>query len=149
MGKRRAARELALRLLFQMDVGNAPLEDVLASLDQRPQAAETIEFARCLLEGAVAQRAIIDEVLERYAREWSLDRMASVDRNVLRIATYEILFCPEIPPSVSVDEAVEMVKKYSTAESGKFVNGILGNLVRHLDEEQARLPSHADPGKAP
>jgi N utilization substance protein B len=149
MGKRRAARELALRLLFQMDVGNAPLHDVLASLDQRPHNLETIEFARLLLEGAVAQRAAIDEVLERYAREWSLDRMASVDRNVLRIATYEILFCPEIPPSVSVDEAVEMVKKYSTAESGKFVNGILGNLVRHLDEEQARLPSHADNGKAP
>ena len=149
MGKRRAARELALRLLFQMDVGNAPLEDVLASLDQRPQHAETIEFARRLLEGAVAERAVIDEVLERYAREWSLDRMASVDRNVLRIATYEILFLPEIPPSVSVDEAVEMVKKYSTAESGKFVNGILGNLVRHLDEEQARLPSQAETGKAP
>jgi N utilization substance protein B len=137
MGKRRAARELALRLLFQMDVGNAPLHDVLASLDQRPHNLETIEFARLLLEGAVAQRAAIDEVLERYAREWSLDRMASVDRNVLRIATYEILFCPEIPPSVSVDEAVEMVKKYSTAESGKFVNGILGNLIReHAADKQ-------------
>jgi transcription antitermination factor NusB len=143
MGKRRAARELALRLLFQMDVGNAPLDDVLASLDQRPHNPETIEFARLLLQGADAQRAVIDEVLERYAREWSLDRMASVDRNVLRIATYEILFLPEIPPSVSVDEAVEMVKKYSTGESGKFVNGILGNLVRHLDEEQARARSHA------
>jgi transcription antitermination factor NusB len=139
MGKRRAARELALRLLFQMDVGNAPLCDVLANLDQGPHNPEMVEFARLLLEGTIAQRAVIDEVLERYAREWSLDRMASVDRNVLRLSTYEILFLPEIPPSVSVDEAVEMVKKYSTGESGKFVNGILGNLVRHLDEELARL----------
>jgi transcription antitermination factor NusB len=138
MGKRRAARELALRLLFQMDVGNAPLEDVVAALDDGSHNPESVAFARQLLQGTVTHRAAIDEMLERYAREWSLDRMASVDRNVLRLATYELLFLPEIPPSVSVDEAVEMVKKYSTAESGKFVNGILGNLVRHLDEEQAR-----------
>ena len=137
-GKRRAARVLALRLLFQMDVGNAPFDDVLAALDQGSHNPETVRFARQLLQGTVAQRAAIDEVLERYARDWTLSRMASVDRNVLRIATYEILFLPEIPPGVSVDEAVELVKKYSTAESGKFVNGILGNLVRHLDEELNR-----------
>jgi N utilization substance protein B len=141
MGKRRSARELALRLLFQMDVGNAPLHEIVAALDEGRYNADTMAFARQLLQGTVANRAPIDDVLERYAREWRLDRMASVDRNVLRLATYEILFLPDIPASVSVDEAVEIAKKYSTAESGKFVNGILGNLVRHLDEELARLPT--------
>jgi len=144
MGKRRAARELALRLLFQMDVGSASLDDVLAAAEHGARHADTVAFARALVQGAVTERAAIDEVLNRYAREWSLDRMASVDRNVLRLAAYELLFLPEIPPSVSVDEAVEMVKKYSTGESGKFVNGILGNLVRHLDQELRRVQPRPD-----
>ena len=76
----------------------------------------------------------IDQLIAQYAKEWSLDRMANVDRNILRLAAYEILYEPDVPNSVAVDEAVELAKKYSTAESGKFVNGILGNVLRHIDE---------------
>lgn len=137
MGKRRSARELALRLLFEVDVGKAPVEQVLEmSLEPERYDAPTIAFARKLLEGTVAHCHELDELIGQYAKEWSLDRMANVDRNILRLATYEVLYEPDIPASVSVDEAVELAKKYSTAESGKFVNGILGNILRHLDAHQ-------------
>lgn len=139
MGKRRAGRELALKLLFQVDVGGGTPEEVLdLSLDPERFAPETIDFARQLVQQALAHLPEIDRMISRYAKDWSLERMANVDRNILRLAVMEILFMPEIPPSVSADEAVELAKKYSTAESGRFVNGILGNLIRHLEEERHR-----------
>jgi N utilization substance protein B len=107
------------------------------AFQQEPRDAQTLAFARDLVEGVVKQGARIDAAIEKHAREWTLERMANIDRNVLRLAICELLFMPDIPPSVTVDEAVELAKKYSTAESGRFVNGILGNLVRHLDEELA------------
>jgi len=139
MGKRRRGREAALRMLFEIDVGKTPREGVVARhLAESDLDPESVEFARLLVEGTLSERQHIDELLSHYAREWSLSRMANVDRNVLRLAAYEILYLPDIPASVSVDEAVELAKKYSTGESGKFVNGILGNLIReHASEEQA------------
>jgi len=136
MGRRRSARELALKLLFQVDVGKATVAQVLDTMEAERYDAPTIAFARQLLEGTVAHYKEIDGLISHYAREWSLERMANVDRNILRLAIYEILYEPDIPVSVSVDEAVELAKKYSTSESGKFVNGILGNLLRHLDEHK-------------
>ena len=107
---------------------------------QEPRDAQTLAFARDLVEGVVQQGTRIDAVIAKYALDWTLERMANIDRNVLRLAICELLFMPDIPPSVTVDEAVELAKKYSTAESGRFVNGILGNLVRHLDDELAEQP---------
>jgi N utilization substance protein B len=136
MGKRRDARELALRVLFQVDMARVePGAAMEASFSEGAHEEEALSFARQLVLGAVQHRDRIDQVINHHARGWTLDRMANIDRNVLRLAIYEILYLPDIPPSVSVDEAVEMAKKYSTAESGRFVNGILGNLLRHLDEE--------------
>ena len=133
MPTRRAGRELALRVLFQVDVGKTPAQEALAtSAESAPFHAQTLEFARALVEGTVANCAHVDTVISHYARGWTLERMAGVDRNVLRLAVYEILFRPETPHSVAVDEAVELAKKYSTAESGKFVNGILRSLLRDL-----------------
>ena len=138
MGKRRAARELTLRTLFQVDVGGmTPDEAVDLAFAQEPGDAQTQTFARDLVEGVVQQKTRIDAVIEKYARDWTLERMANIDRNVLRLAICELLFMPDIPPSVTVDEAVELAKKYSTAESGRFVNGVLGALLHHLDEELA------------
>ena len=91
-----------------------------------------------LVEGALSRRQEIDAAIERHAIGWTIGRMAGVDRNLLRIAMYEILHLPDIPPSVSVDEAVELAKRYSTAESGRFVNGILGSALRELTREQPR-----------
>lgn len=140
MGSRRISRELALRALFQTDVGRAAVEEAVASCDaQGRYSAQTLDFARELALGTAKHRDPIDRLIEKYARDWTLDRMANVDRNVLRLAIFELLYLPDIPPGVTVDEAVELAKKYSTAESGRFVNGILGNMVRNLDGELAEL----------
>ena len=134
---RHAGREVALRALFQVDVGGASPEEAFGAVcDAERYAEETAEFARDLFSGAGSHADHINHVIERHARGWSLDRMANVDRNILRLALYELLYRPDIPPSVAVDEAVELAKKYSTAESGRFVNGVLGNVVRNLDQER-------------
>jgi N utilization substance protein B len=126
-----------LRALFQIDVaGAAPEEALTVSASDNPYSEATVEYARELILGCREHVARIDGVMERYARGWTLARMANVDRNVLRLATFELLFRPDVHPSVVVDEAVELAKKYSTAESGRFVNGVLGSLVRSLEEER-------------
>lgn len=106
------------------------------SLSAGDSKAETQVFARELVEKTVEARARIDALIGKYARGWTLERMANVDRNVLRLAICELLCFSDIPASVTVNEAVELAKRYSTAESGRFVNGILGNLVRHLEAEK-------------
>jgi N utilization substance protein B len=137
-GGRHASRELALRALFQMDLAGISLEEAFAAVsDPDLYLEETITFGRELLEGTVAHRERIDAIIERHAIGWTLERMAGIDRNVLRLAVYELLYRADIPASVTVDEAVELAKDYSTAESGRYVNGVLGDVVRHLEQEQA------------
>lgn len=139
MGSRRTSRELAIRALFQTDVGQFKPEEALESvLDPDRYASVTLDFARELVIGVAEHLPHIDQMIEEYARGWTLDRMANVDRNVLRVAVFELLYLPDVPPSVTVAEAVELAKQYSTAESGRFVNGILGSFVRNLDSELAR-----------
>ena len=133
MRKRRAAREQALQWLYQIDVGKTDVDLALAQPRLRLQD-EGLAFAEQLLRGTVANIKPIDALIASYAKEWSLDRMASVDRNLLRLAVFEILYLPDIPHSVSADEAVELAKKYSTGESSKFVNGVLGSLLRDLEQ---------------
>lgn len=137
VGKRRAGREVALRALYQVDVGKMVPEEALAfSAEEGPYGEDTMTFASELVLGCLEHQAEIDETITRHARGWTLERMAHVDRNVLRLAVFEILHRPDVPGSVAVDEAVELAKKYSTAESGRFVNGVLGNLVRRVEGEQ-------------
>jgi N utilization substance protein B len=131
--KRRYGRELALQALFKIDVGKADpkrcIEDIKS--EDSSQVSEDIkEFAISLTQGVVDNLEEIDRAIESSAHEWSLDRMASVDRNVLRIAAYEIMFCPDIPIKVSINEALELVKIYSEPESVKFVNGVLGTVAK-------------------
>jgi N utilization substance protein B len=139
MGSRRTSREIALRALFQTEVGHFdPSEALDQLLDADRYSADTLGFARELALGVSAHHRRIDAAIEQYARGWTLERMANVDRNILRVAMFELLYLPDIPPSVTVDEAVELAKRYSTAESGRFVNGILGSVVRNLETELAR-----------
>jgi len=139
MGKRRRGRETALKLLFQIDIGKLPAEEVLArALEEGKADAEAVSFAHELVRGTLDNLREIDGLISRYAKDWTLERMANVDRNVLRLALFELLYLPDIPASVSVDEAVELAKRYSTSESGKFVNGILGNVVRDYCPAEAR-----------
>src|SRR5579883_777664 len=130
---RREAREMALRMLFQMDVGKQPVDEVIeAALAQSVLEGANRQFAEDVVRGTLAHREQIDEHLERLASDWSVERQAVVDRNILRMTTYEILFRPDTPVAAVINEAVELAKKYSTAESGRFVNGVLGALARSV-----------------
>ncbi len=138
MSKRRSGRELAFRLLFQMDLGGGELDDVFAVAREQSEAtAEVWEFASALARGAWQNHTAIDRDIERLATGWSLERMATADRNLLRLALYEIEKREDIPPSVSINEAVELAKSYSTPESARFINGILGNYIRSKPQPAA------------
>jgi N utilization substance protein B len=132
--QRHLGRQLALQWIYQIDVGHLPSEEVMADVPDEETLGgldeEGVAFARSLVQGLIADRERVDETIEIYAPEWPLERMAGVERNVLRIAFYEILNVADIPARVSIDEAVEVAKTFGTEESGKFVNGILGAYMR-------------------
>ena len=127
---RRQAREAALRALYELEIakGNVrqAIDDTLANSKLPP---ELNEFMERLVLGVRDNQAQIDDRLASLILDWDFERIAPVDRNLLRIAAYELFHEPSIPPAVSINEAIEMAKKYSTAESGKFVNGVLGKLL--------------------
>ena len=127
MSARGKARKRALDVLYEADVrGSDPLE-VLAS--RREQADPPVgDYAVVLVEGVVAHRERIDELLTTYSEGWSVERMPAVDRNVLRLAAYELLWCDDVPDSAAISEAVALVSSLSTDESAAFVNGLLARL---------------------
>ena len=129
MRKRTLGRELALQMAYQVDLrGEDVMEDLEEQLGEEEHSAEVIEFARSLLAGTQKHREVIDTRIEEIAKNWQLSRMAVIDRNILRLATYELLFRDDIPPLVAINEAIELAKKFSTKNSGPFVNGILDNI---------------------
>ena len=133
---RRAARELAINVLYQIDVAHLPPQEALdTAIENVELDGASSDFSRALVDGVIGHMAKIDEVLKRLSVGWELQRQPAVDRNILRMAIFEILFLDYIPASVSINEAVDLAKKYSTAESGRFVNGVLGALVRELNIE--------------
>lgn len=127
MGKRRQARELALTLLYQLEFHEKPEEAMKAFWQEREKKVlpEVKAFADELVRGTLAHRAEIDQVLADQAEHWSLSRMALLDRNILRMAVYELLWREDIPEKVTINEAIELAKTYGGQDSGKFVNGIL------------------------
>ncbi|HEY3415428.1 MAG TPA: transcription antitermination factor NusB [Armatimonadota bacterium] len=141
--QRHLGRELALQWIFQIDVGGMKPEVAMQETARGIEGNEALDelndegiaYAQQLVRGVVDNRAEIDAVIVKFARGWKLDRIAAVERNVLRLAIYEILHQQDVPPSVTVDEAVEITKQYSTDESAKFVNGILGAYLRDEPEK--------------
>ncbi len=137
MGKRRSGRELAFRLLFQIDVGNSNPDEVFSAARVASEASSEVwVFASQLARGAWEKKSEIDPIIEKYASGWTLERMANADRNLLRLCLYEMTQREEIPASVSINEAVEMAKKYSTIDSAKFINGILGSFSREREKNR-------------
>lgn len=130
MGERRKAREKALQCLFEFDLGKTDLSKILERVGRSRLKKEAKIFLKTLLKGTVENLSLIDSKISKLASNWRLERIANVDRNILRLSLYEILFLDDIPPAVSINEAVEIAKKYGTEESSKFVNGILGGLLR-------------------
>lgn len=128
---RSVAREMAFKILFQTDVGRNPWQEVLPrTLSETPLPDKSRLFLEELVKGTVKHLKEIDEKIVKYAREWALERMANTDRNILRLAIYEIQYMEDVPTGVSINEAVELAKKYGDVDSGKFVNGILGQIVK-------------------
>ncbi|MDR7427135.1 MAG: transcription antitermination factor NusB [Armatimonadota bacterium] len=128
MTHRRRARQLALQILFQADLGKFPIEDVLeAYRAERPR--EDWPFITTLCAGVVDRRSALDAQISRYLSGWTLDRLAAVDRTVLRMALYELQHL-DTPPTVVINEAVELAKTFGGEESGRFVNGVLGAIHR-------------------
>jgi N utilization substance protein B len=139
--KRRKAREHALQILFQLDIKKEkPSAAVLKNFWAEYQPDEEVKaFAEEIVKGTFKYVTKINRLIQDCAQNWSLDRMAVVDRNVLRMAIYEILYRMDIPTSVTINEAIEIAKKYGTEESGAFVNGILDRVARltgKLDESR-------------
>jgi N utilization substance protein B len=131
MGRRRLAREIALQALYVADVASTPAEEALAIVTRREGEevdADTLDFARALALGTLERRAELDAQISERAKNWAMARMAAVDRNVLRLAAYELAARPDTPLGVIIDEAIEIVRKYSTEEATRFVNGILDAL---------------------
>lgn len=129
MRKRTKARECALQVLYQIDITKDSAEILLSLFwEGKEIEAEVKDFATMLVNGVVGNLPNIDEVITKYASNWKLKRMAVIDRNVLRLATYELLYCKDIPPKVSINEAIDLAKRYGDVDSGKFVNGILDRI---------------------
>lgn len=137
MGVRRRGRELALQMLYQRELAGTDIEQIFRDFEELRQApAQASGFAVELVRGVVARLTELDEVIASQADHWRLQRMAAVDRNVLRLALYELLFNPETPPAVVIDEAVEVAKRFGSERSSQFVNGILDGFV-HRDNAPA------------
>lgn len=129
MGARRKGREYALQALYLTDITGVGAEKAFASVTQTDELdPRTREFAKNLTVGAVDNRKQLDEMIKKYAQNWEIGRMAALDRNILRLGAYELMFELDTPISVIIDEAVEIAKTFSTADSGKFVNGILDKI---------------------
>ena len=151
MGKRRMAREMALQMLYQMDMGESTREQAFRRFDRseflaaasdgvprgpeegrrrQQEVSDAFEYARQLVVGATDAREEIDAMIAEQADNWRLERMPAVDRNILRLAVYELLREVDIPKLVVVDEAIELAKRYSTDQSSRFVNGLLDGLLK-------------------
>ncbi|MDX9745111.1 MAG: transcription antitermination factor NusB [Syntrophales bacterium] len=133
MSHRRKAREIALKVLYGLDVANRDVEtaiDLFWSHFEGPEEAKT--FSSFLIGGTWQKRNHLDELISRHSENWSLSRMAKVDRNILRMAVFELLFCDDIPPKVTLNEAIDLGKIYGSENSGSFINGILDALYANL-----------------
>jgi transcription antitermination protein NusB len=131
MGTRRKARELAVQLLYQHDLAKVdPEESMRLFWEHFPVDTEAREFCTQLVLGTLDRLGVIDELLTEASENWSLHRMSVVDRNILRLATYELVDRPDIPPSVSLNEAIEIAKKYSSPDAAVFINGVLDRVKR-------------------
>lgn len=129
MHERTRARRQALHILYQREITGERVDDILAERSYSPEDGEPSEFCLELLRGVERHQETIDSELSAISEHWSVSRMPLVDRNILRLAAYEILFLDDVPGSVSINEAVEMAKTYGGDDSSKFVNGVLGRLV--------------------
>lgn len=137
MGYRRKSREIAVQVLYQMEMKDAEPKavfEIFWELFSKTEevAPEVTRFTAELVEGVYRNRFEIDQLIERYSIHWKMARMAVVDRNILRLGVYELLYLHDVPTSVVLNEAIEIAKKFGTEDSGSFINGILDNVAKEV-----------------
>jgi N utilization substance protein B len=138
MGLRRLARECALQMLYEFDVGKHDSEEIVRSfweMNEHPRKVR--DFANQLFQGSLSRINEIDRTIQQHTKNWRLSRMAAVDRNILRLAVFEFLSDSKTPGTVVINEALEIAKKYSTHESAQFVNGILDSIKNDLKQKDS------------
>ncbi len=133
MSARTKARKRAVDAVFAADLRKVAPQELLATTESmvadRQNQDEIFDYARQIVEGIVAEHATIDDLIETYSQDWALDRMPALDRAIIRVALWEILYNPDVPDGVAINEAVELAKAYSTDESGGFINGLLSRIA--------------------
>ncbi len=132
-------RRNALRILFEMEMNSTTMVEVLEGKRQVGESEQGL-FTLELVKGVRMNLPAIDKVLSDYSVGWEIERMPRVDRNILRMSLYELFFMDDIPPGATIDEAVELAKEFSTEDSGKFINGLLGMVNRDREEGKLALP---------
>jgi N utilization substance protein B len=130
MGARRKARELVLQALYACEISGDKIETILSDLTARYRPGDdVVGFANALASQTIQHLPELDEIISQKVKHWELSRIALVDKNLLRLAICELLYFPDIPQKVSINEAIELAKTYSTADSGRFINGILDSVA--------------------
>jgi N utilization substance protein B len=136
MGNRRRSRELAMQALFQIEMNQDNSREAIELFCKHFGVTENVKpFFLRLVEGVKEFQHEIDPLVERFSKNWKISRMSRADRNIIRIAVYELLYCDDIPPKVSINEAIDIGKKFGTEDSGAFINGILDSIRISLEKE--------------
>lgn len=151
MTRRTRGREIALQVLYQTEQNpGLSAVEVRRFIARRLLGdAKLVDFAEGLVSGVQANQPRIDTLISEVAENWRLDRMAAIDRNILRLGAYEMLYCPDVPTKVAINEALELAKRYSTAQSSRFVNGILDRLQAAAAEPEATVSEADEPVAEP
>jgi N utilization substance protein B len=148
MASRRQSRILAVQALYQLDLNPGDLERSLSDFrDSFPAPEDSLPFFRRLVEGVWEKKAELDRLLKRHSENWRLDRMSPVDRNILRVAAFEMRCCTDVPPKAAMNEAIDLGKRFGSEESGAFINGILDSLFIEIESGVEREKPEPDQGK--
>jgi len=140
LGTRRRSRELALQVIYQWDITRQDAARVLSQLEEHFSPGEgRDDFAERIVLGVMKHCKEIDRLIEGYSENWRLDRMSFIDRNILRIATFELVYCEDIPPKVALNEAIDLGKRYGSGDSGSFINGILDRMQKEAIRKPLEL----------
>ena len=140
MGNRRKSRELAMQALFYMDMSQDDSNEMLERFcDNFSPPEEMLSFFLNLVRGVIREKGEIDSILKQFSDHWKLNRMSCVDRNTMRVAVYELLYCHDIPHKVSINEAIDMGKKFGSKESGAFINGILDSIRIAIEKKEIHV----------
>ena len=131
MGKRRKSREIVVKLLYHKDINDASTKEILDRFWEKDPAGEDVmRFVEDVFLGVIAKGEELDENIKKYSKNWDINRLSIIDKCILRLSIYEILYRPDIPHNVSINEAIDIAKKYSNLDSGKFINGILDRVSK-------------------